>query len=308
MPVATRNLRAHDYLWRLDIWPRRAEALLTDYRRRHYLYLATLALMIASLIFGVYTSARTLQKQLDVARLKSDFVSAVSHEFQSPLAGIRQLAEMLSSGRVPSEERRLQYYTMILRESERLSSLVENVLGFARITEKGNQYGFELVETSSWLRDAVERLQQSRVVRGASVVATIPDALPPLRVDREALAGAIGNLLDNAVKYSPECKTVWLEAESQGEYVVIRVRDQGIGIAAEDQPHIFERFYRGRNELARRIHGTGLGLSLVKEVVSAHCGRLEFESEPGKGSTFVIWLRGIDRASVEDLNESHPHS
>ena len=108
--------------------------------------------------------------------------------------------------------------------------------------------------------------------------------------DREALTCAVHNLLDNAVKYSPECKTVWLEAEATGAWLTILVRDCGLGITEEDQKHIFEKFYRGSGEAARHVKGAGLGLSLVKHIVTAHSGSVECQSRPGEGSTFSIHL------------------
>ena len=261
--AVSRSFQAHGHTWQIEAWPLKPDALRADLKRRQRLYLGMLILMMASLVFGILTSARTLKKQLEVARLKSDFVSAVTHEFRSPLTGIRQLAEMLVAGRVPSEERRAQYYGMILHETNRLSGLVENVLGFARITEKTNQYRFEKVDTCAWLREMTESFRQSPAAQGVEIEVIIPENLPPLRIDREALAMAVGNLLDNAINYSPDRKGVRLEAEAAGGFVTISVQDEGAGISPEDQSHIFERFYRGKDERTRRIYGTGLGLSLV---------------------------------------------
>jgi signal transduction histidine kinase len=291
---AGRVLRTHDYSWKIDAWPSAPDSVENEIRNRQRVHVAMLGLMLASLVFGVYTSARTLQKQLEVARLKSEFVSGVSHEFRSPLTGIRQLSEMLSSGRVKTEERKARYYLMINREAERLSHLVENALGFARVTEKTARYRYETVNTAAWLKEVVLQFQQSSVARETELISAVPDDLHPIRADREALASAIHNVLDNAVKYSPHCKTVWLDAANQGKYVVIRVRDRGLGISDEDQKRIFERFYRGRDPETRKVHGSGLGLSLVQEVIAAQGGRVNCESRPGEGSTFFISLKILE--------------
>jgi two-component system phosphate regulon sensor histidine kinase PhoR len=190
----------------------------------------------------------------------------------------------------PSEERRRQYYEMIGHESDRLARLVENVLDFARMEEGRKEYRFEPLETAPWLRALVEEFQAESAQQGVSLAATIPERLPMVLADREALTSAVHNLLDNAVKYSPECKTVWLDAEASGALLKIRVRDRGLGIAEEDQRHIFEKFYRGSGETARHVKGAGLGLSLVKHIVTAHGGSVECQSRRGEGSTFSIHL------------------
>ena len=277
--------------WRVQIWPGNPAALYADLARRQNLYLAMLLLVVALLVFGSYLTARTLKRELEIARLKSGFVSAVSHEFRSPLTGIRQLGELLMRGRVPSEERRQEYYRLITRESDRLARLVENVLDFSRMEEGRKEYRFEPLDAGIWLRDLAASFQSEVAERGYQIQASVPPQLPPLVADREALSLAVRNLLDNAVKYSPDSKTVWLEAEASDARLSIRVRDRGLGIAAQDQKHIFEKFYRGGGEIARQVKGVGLGLSLVKHIVEAHGGAVEFESRAGEGSTFSIHLK-----------------
>lgn len=287
--VATRSLGELDLPWLLEARPRHPESLYADLARRQNLYLTMLLLVTALLGFGGYLTVRTVRKEMEIARLKSEFVSTVSHEFRSPVTGIRQLAEILMRGQ-PSEERRRQYYEMIGHESDRLARLVENVLDFARMEEGRKEYRFEPLETGAWLRALVEEFQTESAQQGVLLVATLPERLPMVLADREALACGVHNLLDNAVKYSPECKTVWLEAEVTGSWLAIRVRDHGLGIAEEDQKHVFEKFYRGSGEAARHVKGAGLGLSLVKHIVSAHGGSVECQSRPGEGSTFSIHL------------------
>ena len=280
-------------IWRLEAWPRDPEAMQSALRRNQRLYVGMLLLMVLSIGFGIFTSVRTLRTQLEVARLKSDFASAVSHEFRSPLTGIRQLTEMLGSGRVPTEARKAEYYAMILEEVTRLSAMVENVLGFARLRDRDGARKLEEVETSAWLREVVERFRHSPAAAGATVVASIPDGMPRVSIDREAFARAIGNLLDNAIKYSPDTRTAWIEARSDSGTIEIQVRDQGIGIDEADRPQLFERFVRGRGDAVQAVPGTGLGLSLVKEVVTAQGGEVCVESRPGGGSTFTIRIGSI---------------
>ena len=126
------------------------------------------------------------------------------------------------------------------------------------------------------------------------IVSAIPEKLPPIQADPECLANAINNVLDNAVKYSPQCKTVWIDASQLENHVAIKIRDQGIGISQEDRDHIFERFYRGSHQSYGKIRGSGLGLSLVQDVLSAQGGYMDFESRIGYGSTFTLFLKISD--------------
>jgi signal transduction histidine kinase len=265
--------------------------LYADVSRRQNLYLAMLVVVVALLVFGTYVTARTVRRELEVARMKSEFVSTVSHEFRSPLTGIRQLAEMLMRGRVRDEGRRQQYYRLIANESDRLSRLVESVLDFSRMEEGRKEYRLEPLEPVAWLEDLLAGFRTEVADKGVQIAVTMPEQLPLLMGDREALNCAVHNLLDNAVKYSPNSKTVWLEAEPTKAGITIRVRDQGQGVSEEDRKHIFEKFYRGGEEGTKQVKGAGLGLSLVKHIVSAHGGAVECESRPGEGSTFTIHLK-----------------
>ena len=287
---ATRTLNAGGISWEVVVTPKDAAAFGAGSRRRSSLYFAMLPLMLALLASGGYLIARTVRREVEVARLKSDFVSTVSHEFRSPLTGIRQLAELLARGRVPNEGKRHQYYDLILRESERLGRLVESVLDFARMEDGRKQYRFEPLETVAWLNGVALEFESEASRSGYVLEASIPDELPRVSGDREALSTAVRNLLDNAVKYSPESKTVWLDAQAVDERVRIRVRDRGVGIAARQQPQVFEKFYRVDGELSKTVKGVGLGLSLVRHIVEAHHGTVSVESREGEGSTFSIEL------------------
>ena len=287
---ATETIQSRDLLLRLQIWPRDTAALYAGGSRRRNFYFGMLGVVVALLVFGGYLTVRTVKTELAMAQSKSEFVSTVSHEFRSPLTGIHQLAEMLKDGRVTDERRRQRYYEMIVSESRRLRRLVENVLDFSRIEEGRKKYDLEPFEPAPWLRERVAEFQAEVAGAGYTITASIPDGLPLLRGDQEALSTALHNLLDNAVKYSPDSKTVWLETAANGDRLSISVRDQGVGIRDEDKEHIFEKFYRG-GELAPRVKGVGLGLILVKSIVTAHEGSVDFESRPGEGSTFTLHLR-----------------
>ncbi len=255
--------------------------------QRRSVYLALLLLMFLVLAIGSYLTARAVNRELEVVRLKSEFVSTVSHEFRTPVTAIRQLSELLDRGRVAEEEKRRQYYSLIYRESGRLARLVENLLDFSRIEEGRNRYRLEPMDSSEWLREVGTHFGQG------AINLSVPAGLPPVQGDRVALTSAVENLLDNAVKYSAPGSPVALEAEAIGSELTIRVRDQGCGIRDEDRGHIFERFYRGSGEISRQVKGAGVGLSLVRHIVEAHQGEVDFDTNLGKGSEFRIRLKTI---------------
>ncbi|MBE0711583.1 MAG: hypothetical protein IH583_04305 [Candidatus Aminicenantes bacterium] len=248
-------------------------------------------LLIAGiLIFGLVLTIRSVSHELELARMKSDFVSTVSHEFKSPLTSIRQLAEMLQSGRVPSEERRQKYYDVLLEQSERLALLTDNILSLAKIEAGRAEFAFETTDISVLLTEVVTSICERVRHEGFDIGLDVEGALPLLAVDRTALSQAVTNLVDNAIKYSGDSRKISVGARLEEQAVVIAVRDFGVGIKKEDIDKVFERFYRAGDELTRTVKGSGLGLTLVKEIVAAHRGKVHVESEPGKGSLFSIRL------------------
>ncbi|MCX6545998.1 MAG: winged helix-turn-helix domain-containing protein [Acidobacteria bacterium] len=272
--LATARLVHHAGLtWKIDVRLRHPDVLLSGFQRRQWLYVAMLLVMAASLVVGTTLTLRTVSRELAVARLKSQFVSAVSHEFRTPLTGIRHYGEMLLHDRVATEDRKHHYYAQVVAAAERLSRLVEDVLDFARMEEGRQQYQFENIETTAWLRQTVAEFQAT-LGQDKRLESAIPDALAFIRGDRSALARAIHNLLDNAVKYSPDCDTVWIDASQNGAGLCVSVRDKGVGIPVSDRPYVFDRFFRGR-ALDGPARGTGLGLSLVQHIVSAHGGTID---------------------------------
>ena len=288
LPAATITVEDGPTVWRVTARPDAARDSRSAVMVRTGVYLGTLALMLLSLALAGYFGIRIVRKELEVARLKSEFVSAVSHEFRSPLSAISHLAELLDAGRVKDEDRKREYYRLIRGESSRLRRLVENLLNFARIEEGRRQYRLERMSVGPWLRRTVDEFQASPGAAGKAVVLDVSPNLPPVRMDVEAMTMVLGNLLDNAVKYSPEAGRVWVEAGDVGHALELRVRDQGVGITDEDRVHIFERFYRARD--SGTVTGAGLGLALVQRIVAAHGGTVSVESRVGEGSTFRVRL------------------
>jgi len=276
--------------WTLEFHQTPPRLIKTFLLSRRGLYSFVFLLIAGILVFGLILTMRSVSHELELARMKSDFVSTVSHEFKSPLTSIRQLAEMLQSGRVPSEERRQKYYDVLLEQSERLALLTDNILSLAKIEEGRAEFAFETTDVSVLLAKVVTSIQDRVRHEGFDIGLEVEGALPLLAVDRTALSHAVTNLVDNAIKYSGDSRKITVSASLEEQAVAIAVRDFGIGIKKEDIPRLFERFYRGGDELTRTVKGSGLGLTLVKEIVAAHRGKVHVESEPGKGSVFSIRL------------------
>lgn len=287
---ATRSSAETQLPWTLRVVSEDPQAELTQEGNRRRLLLLAFTFLFAFMLVGSYFIARAVTRELEVARLQSDFVSAVSHEFRTPLASLWQLSEMLTDGRVPSETRRQEYYEGLRRASERLYRLVESLLDFGRMQAGVQQYRFELLDTGPFFSGVVEDFAQEAAERGYHVDITQQPHLPPVQADREALARALWNLLDNAVKYSPQNKTVWAKATCDNGRVAISVSDKGLGIAAHERKRIFKKFVRVASAELAGAKGTGLGLTMVEHIVAAHGGQVKLDSEPGVGSTFTILL------------------
>jgi len=287
---ATRNSAETQLPWTLRVVSQDPQAELAQERNRRSLLLLAFILLFTFVLVGSYLIARAVTRELEVARLQTDFVSAVSHEFRTPLASLCQLSEMLTDGRVPSETRRQEYYEGLHRASERLYRLVESLLDFGRMQAGVQQYRFELIETGSFFRTVAEEFAHEIRERGYQVEITQQPHLPTLKADREALARALWNLLDNAVKYSPQNKTIWAKAICENGRVAISISDKGLGIAPHERKKIFKKFVRAASAEAAGAKGTGLGLTMVEHIVAAHGGQMHVEGEPGVGSKFTILL------------------
>lgn len=257
---------------------------------RRRLLLAGLAVLALVLLTGSYFILRSITREHAVARLQSEFVSAVSHEFRTPLTSLRQLSDMLSKGRIPTEELRQESYDILSRESERLQRLVESVLNFGRLEARAFQYRLEDLDPAALVRDLAAEFQEKAAAQGYRVELAQAGEYPLIRADREAFGLALWNLLDNAVKYSPDCRTVWVGMARDGGRLAIQVRDRGMGIPAAEQKEIFKKFVRGAASRASNIKGTGIGLAMARHIIEAHDGEIRVESEPGQGSTFTILL------------------
>jgi signal transduction histidine kinase/tetratricopeptide (TPR) repeat protein len=275
--------------WRIDIFPREGEASsVFDLKRSFYFW--TIITLVVVLISGAVLISRTIAQEMAVLRLKSDFVSSVSHEFKSPLTSIKSLAERLRDGKVTDSDRMKQYFSVITQDADRLARLVTNILDFSKIEEGKREYEFEETDLGKLITQNIEGFQKEEIAKGVKIQTQISEDIPLLDVDKDAMSQALNNLLDNAVKFSPDRKEIDVILKKDDKNIILEVRDKGIGIPPDEWDKVFDKFYQGRNEVRKAAKGTGLGLTLVKHTVEAHGGRIEVESRVGEGSTFSIIL------------------
>jgi signal transduction histidine kinase len=251
---------------------------------------AIIALMDVLLAIGLFLVYGNVRREIHLSRLKGDFVANVSHELKTPLALIRLFAETLELGRVASEEKARAYYRVINKESQRLTQLINNILDFSRIEAGRKEYRFAPTSISAIVREVVDAYRYPIEQLGFTLEVETAADIPEISMDKEAIARALLNLLNNAIKFSRDDKQVRVAARRDGDHVRVSVEDRGIGVAKPEHRRIFEKFYRAEDSLVHETKGSGLGLALVKHIAEAHGGSVELESAPGKGSTFTLVL------------------
>lgn len=259
---------------------------------RRFVYQSFLILGVLSVLMigGLVLTYRSVNKQVALARLKSDFVSNVSHELRTPLALIRLYAETLELGRINTAEKKHEYYSIIRKESERLTALINNILDFSRIEAGRKEYDFRDTDIAELVRNTLDSYRFQIEQQGFALEEQIESGIPRVRVDREAIARALVNLVNNALKYSDNEKFLGVKLYREQSVLKLEVIDRGIGIERHEQERIFEKFYRTCDPLVHNTKGSGLGLSLVQHITQAHGGEVEVESTPGRGSKFTLSL------------------
>lgn len=241
------------------------------------------------LIIALVWTFRSVKREVQLAQNKADFVSNVSHEIRTPLALISMFAETLEMNRVRSEEKKQEYYGIISKEAHRLTGIVNKILNFSQ-TEAGKKImHLEPLQPQEEIKAVLHTYDYHLRNKGFSY--EWKESTPfVVRGDKEAFAEILVNLIDNAVKYSAEQKSIEIRTGVEKGEGWVAVSDKGVGISAADQKHIFDKFYRVPAGDLARARGTGLGLSLVKQLVEQQGGRITVSSEPGKGSTFTFYL------------------
>ena len=247
-----------------------------------------IGLLTIVLILGVWIVYRNIKKEVEIAQIKSDFVSNVSHELRTPLSLISMFSETLEMDRIKTEDKKKEYYSIISQEANRLSKIVNSILNFSKMEAGKRQYNF----VDSYLNDVAENVYHSYKFhleqKGFTFKILKDETIPIIKIDEEAVSEAIVNLVDNAVKYSDNNKEITFRTGLESNYAFVEVEDKGIGIPEKDQKKIFEKFFRVSAGNVHSVKGSGLGLSIVKYIIEAHKGEIRLSSTVGEGSKFKL--------------------
>ena len=263
-------------------------------------FLLIFIFIILIMLFGLGFTIHILNQELKLNKLKTEFISNVSHELKSPLTSIRQMTEMLNDKRVETENQRNDYYGIMLDQSEHLSHLIDNILDFSRMEEDRKHYRFEVIDLAPLMKKLVTSFQHQLDERGFELNFNSDSKNVFVNADRDSIIQVVYNLLDNAVKFSGSSKRIEIcLEETKNNEQRIKVRDFGLGINKKDVERVFDRFYRSSESQKLAIKGSGIGLTLVQRIVEAHKGRIKLDSEVGEGSTFHIYLPIVKKEANE---------
>jgi len=276
--------------WKILLFFKGGEVFERAAHQRIAIYTWTGLVVIALILGSGVVAAKSIGRQVRLNTLKNDFIATVTHELKTPLASMRILVDTLLEGNYRDSNQVTEYLQLISKENERLSRLIDNFLTFSRMERNKQAFQMRQASPASIARTAAEAVK-TKLGRGDCRFATqIPDELPPIRADHDAMVTVLGNLLDNAYKYSNADKRITLAGAAGDGQVRFTVSDNGLGIPRRALKKIFRRFYQVDRSLSRRVEGCGLGLSIAKFIVDAHQGRIAVESKPGQGSTFTVPL------------------
>ena len=274
--------------WSIVVEPRDPDNLIVDRDTKRNRRIAIIFVAISMIAVGTITTTRLMKRELDVARMQADFAANVSHELRSPITHIRVHGESLMFDLMDTEEEKEEAYVSIVRESERLSRLVDNVLDFAAIERGAKRYALRPSDVAETVHRAVDSIRSAQEVRDKDLDVDLPANLPEVHLDADAIAQCVINLVSNAAKYSEPGGWIGVRGRLVERGVEITISDKGIGIAPHDLREIFQPFFRSRDALARRRKGTGIGLTITRYIMRAHGGDVQVQSRPGKGSTFTL--------------------
>jgi signal transduction histidine kinase len=259
---------------------------------------AALVVMIALAVTSARLLWRDVRREVQAAALRSDFVSGVTHELKTPLAAIRMYAETMREYEGLPARRRGDYLDIIVGESERLTRLIDNVLDFSRIDRgDGARPTLRPLSINNVVANVARTMAHPIEQQGFQLALAIPAETITVLGDRDSLEQAVLNLVTNAMKYSGEARDIALTLSVRGRSAVLDVVDHGIGIAEHDRERIFDRFYRAATRDGSAVTGAGLGLTIVRDVINAHGGRIAVTSTPGAGSRFTVTLPLHDDAA-----------
>ena len=284
--------------WIVQLFFKDAEIFRRAADERIALYTWTGVLVISLILVSGAVAAKSIGKQVKLNRLKNDFIATVTHELKTPLASMRVLVDTLLEGNYRNPQQVMEYLQLVSRENERLSRLIDNFLTFSRMERNKQAFQMRPVNPASIAHTAAEAVK-TKFSRGSCQFETdIPDDLPTIKADHDAIVTVLVNLLDNAYKYSYDDKRIKLSVAGDATSVRFVVSDNGLGIPRRALRRIFHRFYQVDRSLSRRAEGCGLGLSIAKFIVDAHQGAISVDSKPNQGSIFTVTLRVLAPGSL----------
>jgi len=302
--------------WKLQLAPKNMSWLATIFQPGNGVFVLIFGFIILIMVTGLAFTVHILNQELRLNKLKTEFISNVSHELKSPLTSIRQMTEMLHEKRMDSEEQRDDYYSIMLDQSEHLSHLIDNILDFSRMEEHRKLYHFERLDLVTEIEKMTGNFRRQFAEGGYEFQLKCNADQILIRADKEAIRQVFYNLMDNAIKYSGRSRKIEIALDLKGRgqtgegrrqkaegrnqeedlrlkkegEICLSIRDWGIGIEKKDLDKIFERFYRSGESQKLGIKGSGIGLTLVKGIVEAHQGRVAVEIQPGEGTIFYIYI------------------
>ena len=241
-------------------------------------------------IWGAVVVLNDITQIKKLEKMREEFVANVSHELRTPLTSIQGFIETLKGGAVNDPEKAQRFLEIIEKQSNRLNSLVEDLLKLSKIESQETALNLQLTNLKELLDKVMAEFKEKIILKKIQINTNISPQFPLLKIDPEQIELALGNLLDNALKYTPEKGEISISFLEREKDIYLEITDNGIGIAQEHLPRIFERFYRVNKDRSRDLGGTGLGLAIVKHVVKVHKGTIGVDSTPGKGSKFFIIL------------------
>ncbi len=279
------------YAWRLQLALTSAEGLKREADRKRELEVAIVLLSALIAIAGTGILLAASLKQARLSDLKNQFVANVSHELKTPLSLIRMFSELLLSGRATTDDKRREYTQIIQTESERLTALIENVLDFARVEQGKTAFSFARCSLGDVVSRSIEAYRYRAEREGMALSVRLPASLPDAWIDARAVELALMNLIDNAIKYARDGQRIEVTVRHDERWLFLEVTDFGPGIGPGDQEKIFDRFFRGRHEGHAHIRGSGIGLSLVRDIARGHGGSVRVTSPGPSGTGCVMCLQ-----------------
>jgi len=256
------------------------------------LIIALVVIFITTLLFIIaFIITQSFERLAEASRMKSEFISIVSHQLRSPLSNLKWVVELLMSGKIsPVSEKQTEYFKVLKENSERMEELVSDLLTVSRIEQGKLSFQKERIS----LRDLIEKvIKEVGIFSKASNVEisfNSEENLPQIMVDPDQIKLVIGNLLDNAIRYIKERGKVEIDLKKKNDNLYVEVKDNGIGIPKDDQKYIFQKFFRSANVKRHQTEGSGLGLYIAKSIIKKSGGKMGFQSQEGIGSTFWFTL------------------